>query len=40
VTSLGNVNFDDYVNDVELDEGVYVVVYVDKLWYDNYIVGG
>jgi hypothetical protein len=29
-----------YVNDVELDEGVYVVVYVDKLWYDNYIVGG
>jgi hypothetical protein len=35
VTFLENVNFDDDVNDVELDEGVYVVVYVDELWYDN-----
>jgi hypothetical protein len=40
VISLENVIFDDYVNDVELDEGVYVVVCVDELWYDNYVIGG
>jgi hypothetical protein len=31
VTFLESANFDNYVNDVELDEGVYVVVYVDEL---------
>jgi len=29
----------NHVNDVELNDGVYVFVYVHELWHDNHVVG-
>ena len=37
--SLKMLTLMNNVNDVELNDGVYVFVYVDELWYDNHVVG-
>jgi len=37
--SLKMLTLMNHVNDVELNDGVYVFGYVDELWHDNHVVG-